>query len=204
MLDLGELIGHWGYPAIFLVVVGGNLGLPVPEETVLVLAGYLSWQGTLELPAVLTVAVVSAVAGDNIGYWIGRRYGRTPFERYGHWVSVTPARLETVWGFVRRHGALGVFVARFVPGLRFMAGPIAGASRLGAARFVVANVAGAILYVPYAVGAGYAIGYGLGGYVERLRRIAGDLEHLLLIGAAVVVIAVLIWRAVRAVGARRA
>ncbi len=123
MPPLGDLIARWGYVGIFLIVVSGNFGLPVPEETVLVVAGYLAWKQTLRLPLVLLVGVVSAVTGDNLGYWIGRRYGRAPFERYGPWLAVTPARLESVWGFVRRHGSLGVFAARFIPGLRFLAGP---------------------------------------------------------------------------------
>lgn len=197
MLPLGDLIAHWGYVGIFLVVVGGNFGLPVPEETALVVAGYLAWKQTLRLPLVLLVGVVSAVTGDNLGYWIGRRYGREPIERYGQWLAVTPARLESVWGFVRRHGSLGVFAARFIPGLRFLAGPIAGASRMGGVRFAVANLLGAVLYVPYAVGVGVAMGYGLGGYVEQLRHVVGDVEKLGL-GAGVAAVAAIIgWRARR-------
>ena len=73
MLDLGQLISHWGYLAIFLFVILGNLGLPAPEESILVLAGYLVWQGKLRLPLVLAVGILSAIAGDNLGYWIGRR-----------------------------------------------------------------------------------------------------------------------------------
>ena len=203
MPDLGDLIANWGYVAIFLVVVLGNFGLPVPEETALVLAGYMAWAGTFRLPTILAVGIISAATGDNLGYWMGRRYGRETLERYGGWVSVTPERLETVWSFVRRHGPLGVFAARFIPGLRFMAGPIAGASGLGMVPFVAANILGAVVYVPYAVGIGYAIGYGLGEYVERLRRVLGEVEQVVLIGAALVAVAVLAWRALRAIRARR-
>src|SRR6478736_742424 len=75
MSDLGQFIAYWGYPAIFVVVVLGNVGLPVPEETTLIVAGYMVWQGYFRLSIVLAVGVISAVAGDNIGYWMGRRYG---------------------------------------------------------------------------------------------------------------------------------
>ncbi len=68
MPDLGELINHWGYFAIVLVVVLGNVGLPVPEESILVLAGYLAWRGELKLPLVIAVGIISAVMGDNIGH----------------------------------------------------------------------------------------------------------------------------------------
>jgi len=193
MPDVGELIGHWGYPAIFLFVVLGNLGLPVPEETILALSGYLVWRGELRLPLVLVVGIISAAAGDNLGYWIGREYGRGAIERYGQRVGVTPERQESVWRFVTRHGPLGVFAARFIPGLGFMAGPLAGAAGLRPLAFLAANVLGALLYVPYAVGIGYAIGYGLGPYVERIERV----EYLVLIGATIFALALLGWRVLR-------
>ncbi len=194
MLDVGEVIGHWGYPAIFLFVVLGNLGLPVPEETILALSGYLIWRGELRWPLVLAVGIISAAAGDNLGYWIGREYGREAIERYGQRVGMTPERLESVWRFVTRHGLLGVFAARFIPGLRFMAGPLAGAAGLRAFPFVVANFLGAAIYVPYAVGIGYAIGYGLGAYVERIQRV----EYFVLGGALILAAALLGWRALKA------
>ena len=203
MPDLHELLGHWGYLAIALVVVLGNMGLPVPEETILALAGYLVWQGQLRLPLVLAVGIVSAAAGDNLGYWIGRRYGQTAIERYAHWVLLTPARLEAMRRFVGRYGPLGVFVARFLAGLRFLAGPLAGAAGLRFLPFVVANLLGAAVFVPLAVGAGYAVGYGLGAYVERLRRVVGEVEHVILLAAIIGTLALLGWRVLRARRARQ-
>ena len=64
---LALFVEHWGYAAIFAVVVLGNVGLPVPEETVLTLAGYLVWRGDLRLWLVLIVGIVSASVGDNVG-----------------------------------------------------------------------------------------------------------------------------------------
>lgn len=203
MPDLGEVIGHWGYLAIFAFVILGNLGLPVPEETILALAGYLVWRGQLRWSIVLAVGMVSAAAGDNLGYWVGRRFGREAIERYGRWVLVTPRRLDSTLRFMTRYGALGVFLARFIPGLRFLAGPLAGGIGLRALPFVVANVLGVAVYVPFAVGLGYAVGYGLGGYVERLRRIVGDVERIVLIGAIICTMAFLGWRAWQALGAQR-
>ena len=200
--DLSELIHHWGYSAIVLFVILGNVGLPVPEESILVLAGYLAWRGDLKLPLVIGAGIVSAAAGDNIGYWIGREFGRGAIARYGHWVLVTPERVESVWRFVNRYGAFGVFAARFIPGLRFMAGPLAGAAGLPPVVFLVGNLLGAAVYVPYAVGIGYAVGYGLGEYIERLRRVLGEVEYIVLLATVVGVVALLGWRAVRAMRAR--
>lgn len=200
MSDLHQFVGHWGYAAIFVVVVLGNVGLPVPEETILALAGYLVWRGKLRLSLVLAVGIVSAVVGDNIGYWLGRRYGQTALPRYARWVLGHPERLETMKAFVARRGAVAVFVARFVPGVRFTAGPLGGALGLSFASFFVANVAGAFVYVPVVVGAGYAVGYGFGIYVERLRYLIGELERIVLL---VVLVGVFVLMAVRTMQALR-
>jgi membrane protein DedA with SNARE-associated domain len=115
MSDINQLITDWGYAGIFFVVILGNIGLPVPEETVLAVAGYLVWSGRLQLLPVLVVALVSAVAGDNLGYWLGRHYGRAVVDRYARWL-LKPGRLMVAESFVSRYGALAVCVARFVGG----------------------------------------------------------------------------------------
>lgn len=197
-LDPGAAVAHWGYLAVFVLVILGNAGVPVPEETVLLVAGFLVWSGQLRLDIVLAVGVISAVVGDNIGYWLGHRFGRGALERHAHWILGHPERLGAMQRFVARRGATAVIVARFLPGLRFMAGPLAGALGLGAWRFFIANVAGALVYVPIVVGAGWAIGYGLGEYLEPLRRAVGNIEHLAIWAVIAAAAALLLWRAIRA------
>jgi len=195
MPDLTPFIAQWGYAAIFGIVILGNVGLPVPEETVLTVSGYLIWQGRLQaLPVVLT-AIASAVLGDNIAYWIGRRYGRLALTRF---LKISPERIDRMQGLVLRYGMLAVFVARFVAGLRFMAGPLAGSTGLSPLRFFIANLLGALIYVPVALGVGYAVGYGLGDRIERLRRFTGGAEHVLLAAIAVAAASAWLWRARRA------
>ena len=203
MPDLGELVAHWGYLAIFLFVILGNIGLPVPEEAILALAGYLVWLGRLRLSIVLAVGIVSAIAGDTLGYWLGHRYGRNALQRYARWALGSPEQFDRVQRFVARRGPLGVFAARFIPGLRFMAGPLAGALGVRFLAFLVSNVLGAVVYVPLATGAGYAIGYGLGDYVERWRRRVGEIERIALAAAIVGTAVVLGWRTLRSFRARR-
>jgi membrane protein DedA with SNARE-associated domain len=72
--------------------------------------------------------------------------------------------------------------------LRFMAGPLAGSTGLAPARFVIANLLGAVVYVPIAAGAGYAIGFGFGDYIEELRRAAGYTERVVLVTLALAAI----------------
>ena len=197
MFDVTELVGHWGYLAVFVIVVLGNVGLPVPEETALFSAGYLVWRGDLRWSLVLTVGIVSAVAGDNVGYWIGRRYGPDVLERFRRLIGLSPQRFQSMRTFIWRWGPLGVFVARFIAGLRFLAGPLAGAVGLHFTAFMTANVLGALVYVPAVVVAGYAVGYGAGAYVERVLQALGPVQYIVLAGAIILVGSVFIWRAVR-------
>jgi membrane protein DedA with SNARE-associated domain len=173
------LLDHWGYLGIFLAVVLGNVGLPVPEETVLAMAGYAASRGVLRLPVILVIGVVSAVAGDNIGYWLGHRYGRRAIERFGHLAFIPPQRMQKITSLMTRYGAFAVFAARFVVGLRTLAGPLAGATGMPRRTFFIANVLGALVYVPYAVAIGYGIGWGFGDFIERF--FAGRLVHIVLI-----------------------
>ncbi|HSC70959.1 MAG TPA: DedA family protein [Candidatus Methylomirabilis sp.] len=186
-----------------MFVVLGNMGVPIPEDPVLAVAGYMVWQGQLRLPIVLAVGILGAIAGDNLGYWIGREYGQAAIERYGHWILVTPERLESARRFVTRYGSLGVFGARFLPGLRFLAGPLAGTTGLPPASFFLANVLGAVLYVPLVVALGYVVGYGLGPYLIQLEQVVGQIEHILLLGVALCAVAAMGWRALQAARARR-
>jgi len=202
MPELRQLIEHWGYLAICAAILLGNLRVPVPEESTLVLAGYFVRQGDLRFPAVLLVGIVSAIAGDNLGYWTGRRYGQEVLQRFGRWVMLTPARLEGTRRFVARYGVVGVFSARFIAGFRFMAGPLAGSTGLRPLTFLAANALGALIYVPMMVAAGYSVAYGVSLYLTRFAWVLGRVERLILIGAVGGVVAFLGWRAFQAIRAR--
>lgn len=198
MFDPDAFITHWGYLAIFIFVLLGNLGVPVPEETVLLLAGYLVWEGRLSLPIVLAVGITSAAVGDNLGYWLGRHYGQRAVERYGAWLIGRPKRLEAMRRIVLRWGPLSVFAARFVPGLRFAAGPLAGAMGMAFVPFTIANVLGGALFVPLVVAAGYGVGFGLGDLLRPFRRLVGGIEYPVLAFVIVSTVLLLAWRALRA------
>ena len=194
---LAPLIEHWGYAAIFVVVILGNVGLPVPEETILTLAGYLVWRGDVGLGPVLIVGIASASAGDNLGYWLGRRFGSAAVRRYGTRIWLSPARLEASQRLMLKYGAPAVFIARFVPGLRFAAGPVAGITRMPAPAFFMANALGACCYVPVVVGIGYAIGRGLGPRLEKARTTVVGVEHVVLAAAILGTVCALVLRARR-------
>jgi membrane protein DedA with SNARE-associated domain len=96
---------------------------------------------------------------------------------------------------VLRYGMLAVFVARLRTSTM---ADLAGSTGLSPLRFFIANLLGAVVYVPIAVGAGYAVGYGLGDRIESLRRFTGGAEHVLLAALAVAAVGIWLWRARRA------
>ncbi|HEX7547950.1 MAG TPA: DedA family protein [Candidatus Methylomirabilis sp.] len=203
MNSLRAVIAQWGYLAIFGFVLAGNIGVPVPENSVLWVAGFFVWKGRLSLPLVLLVGIGAAVVGDNLGYWLGRRYGQRVVDRYSRTVRLSSHRLERMRQFVQRYGPWAVFLARFVTGLRFMAGPLAGSLGLPPRAFFLANVLGALCYVPIMVGAGYAVGYGFRRYLRGVLLEENWLENVLLLGAVGLLVLVLAYHAVQHVWRRR-
>jgi undecaprenyl-diphosphatase len=141
-------------------------GVIVPGETLVIIGGFYARIGELWLPGVALVAIVGAVLGDNLGYWIGRRYGRGFLERHGRKLFVTPERLEAAEGFYRRHGGKTVFLGRFIPVVRSVGFIVAGVAKMEWRRFLVYDVAGATVW-----GIGHSLlGYGLGASYQRWER----------------------------------
>lgn len=150
----------WGYPAVFFGVMLENAGLPVPGETILLTAGFLSFKGKLDLVLVVLTAFVGAVIGDNIGFFIGYKGGRPFLERYGRTFFVSHEGLERVERMFGRHGGKIIFVARFITGFRVFAAVVAGVGRMKYMRFLFFNVAGAILWASVIALIGYYFGHG--------------------------------------------
>src|SRR5436190_8692254 len=159
-----------------------NAGVPVPGETILLAGAALARFGHLSLPAVILVAITGAILGDNVGFFIGRRGGRVLLERRGRMFGLTPARIAQFDGFFARHGAMTVFIARFVTGLRVVGAILAGASTLPWGRFLIFNAAGALAWATTFGAVGYLLGYSW----ETIERWLGHLGLVILVVLAVV------------------
>jgi len=152
---MAPFVARWGYLLVGVTVVLGNLGLPVPEETVLLVGGYFAAKGLLNLWGLIPIAILSATAGDSLGYWLGRWGGRRLLLQSGPALGMTPQRLLKAERYFERHGPWTIFLARFIAGLRFMAGPLAGAFGMPFARFLPYNLAGAVVYCSAMVSIAY-------------------------------------------------
>ena len=156
---VGGLVASAGYPAIFALVGAESLGIPLPGETVLVLAGiYAGTTHRLSPWLIFAAAAGGAVIGDNVGFWIGDEGGYRLVRRYGPKVRLDQHKLKVARYLSDRHGVKLVFFGRFVSVLRTYAAFLAGTTRMPWRRFFVANAAGGILWAAIYTTASYLAG----------------------------------------------
>lgn len=136
---IAHVIGSLSYAGVLLVLLAGSLGVPVPEEIPIVTAGVLSHQGVMRWWLALPTCMVGVLSGDVVLYWIGRRYGERVLEHGLVRRILDAGRLAQLEGAYRRRGALIVFLARNVMGLRAAAFIGAGVVRLAFWKFLVAD-----------------------------------------------------------------
>lgn len=163
MTSIGESVGGWLYIIAAALAFGEAallVGLVLPGETALLVAGYFCHQGTLRLEVMIPVAIVAAIAGDSVGYEIGERYGpRVRGSRIGQWVG--ESRWDAVDAGLVRHGGKAVFFARLTALLRALTPFAAGMSKLPFRTFIVWNAAGGVLWGGGVVLLGWAFGSAL-------------------------------------------
>jgi membrane protein DedA with SNARE-associated domain len=181
---LREAIVHYGYWAIAVALLLENTGIPVPGETVLLLASFLAYsEHELQLSSIIIVGTVAATLGDNLGYAVGRRGGRPLLERYRDLLCIRPATLERGDRLFAQYGAVAVFFARFVFGLRIVGGPLAGVLRMSWKKFLLFNFLGASLWVTAVATVGYLFGRHWARLVQDLKRLDITVAIVVLLAA---------------------
>jgi membrane-associated protein len=188
---LRHLLVEYGYWALALALLLENAGLPVPGETTLLLASFLAYsEHKLHLPYIMITAIIAATLGDNIGFLIGHHGGRPLLDRYRHLFRVPGKVVARGERLFARYGAVTIFFARFIFGMRVIAGPLAGVLRMPWVRFSFFNFLGASVWVLVIS----SIGYLFGQHWDELVRVLRRVNLAVLIAAAIVVIAVWLWR----------
>ena len=133
-----------GYWTLAITLLLENAGIPLPGETMLLFASFLASQHhQLNLGLIILVATAACTVGDNLGYWIGYHGGRPLLHRYQKFFRISDEKIAHGEEMFERFGPATVFVARFVFGMRIIAGPLAGVLRMQWRRFVLFNFLGA-------------------------------------------------------------
>jgi membrane protein DedA with SNARE-associated domain len=179
---------HYGYWAVGAALLLENAGLPVPGETILLLASFLAYsEHRLGLPYIILVGIGAATLGDNLGFAIGSYGGRPLLERYQKTLRIRPAVIARGEELFARYGAATIFIARFIAGMRIIAGPLAGVLRMPWRKFLLFNFLGAVLWVNVIAGVGYFFGKHWDALVDWVQ------DANLAIAIVVVILAALFW-----------
>ena len=194
ILDLlRNAVVDYGYWAVGGILLLENAGIPLPGETVLLLASFLAYsQHELHLGWIMLVATIASTVGDNVGYAAGQYGGRPLLERYRSIFRIKETAIVRGEKLFARYGALTIFFARFVFGMRIFAGPLAGVLRMPWRKFFLFNFLGAAFWVTVVSGAGYLFGR----HWSRLERILGRVDVVLVLTAIFLIF--LLWRRSRA------
>jgi membrane protein DedA with SNARE-associated domain len=193
LLNLIKAHSDWAALVMFITAFGESfafVSLLFPGTTVLVAAGTLLSAGTLPFPSILIGAVLGAVLGDSVSYWLGRSFGGRvarvwPFSRH-------PDLLSRGILFFERHGGKSVFIGRFFGPVRAVIPLAAGIMLMPRGRFWFANVTSALVWAPMLLFAGDAVG-------EIGERLIGSTNTVLVVfgGLTLIGIGAIVWAALR-------
>jgi membrane protein DedA with SNARE-associated domain len=168
----------YGYPALGLTLLLGAIGLPLPDGVATIVAGSLASQGRIDWFWAAAISVTASLAGDAVGYGLGRLLSQNFFDRHGHWLGLTRARRAHAQSLFDRWGLLTVFITRtFMSYLSSIASLLAGVSHYRLPKFLATALAGRLVWT-----AGYfGLGYGIGGDWEAATNFLTNLSALLLL-----------------------
>jgi len=183
---IAHLIATYGFLAIGVVIGLESMGLPLPGESVLVLASLYAAHHGQSIATVVAAAAVGAMLGDNVGYWIGREFGYRLLRKYGGRIGLTPNKIKLGQYLFLRHGGAVVFFGRFVAVLRAFAAILAGVNRMDWYRFLLANAAGAILWAS-------AVGFGSFYFGRAVMHVTGPVGVALAAVALAVIVGALLF-----------
>lgn len=175
-----QFLQHYGYFAIFGLLMLGIVGPLIPDETILVVAGILIHRGTLQWPGALVAAIAGSLCGITLSYMLGRLGLQIVLRR------LSPKYLELVQDYFTRFGSWTLFFGYFIVGVRHCTALVAGISKMRVGNFVLYAYSGGCFWA-----AGFlALGYFVGDQWERWARY---LHAGFFVAAAGIVMAVLVW-----------
>ena len=183
-------VADYGYWAVALMLLCENAGLPVPGETTLLVASFFAYsEHRLHLAWIIVVATCAATIGDNLGFAIGLYGGRPLLDRYRNLFRIRQVAIARGEELFARYGSFTIFFARFVFGMRVIAGPLAGVLRMRWRAFAIFNFLGAVVWVSCIAAAGYLFGRHWRLLVRTLTRI-----NVLVVIVVVAVVLYMWWR----------
>ena len=187
-MNTTHLLHTYGYWAVLLLVGAESLGIPLPGETILIAAGiYAGSTHKLSVWGIYAVAVIGAVLGDNIGFWIGDKGGYRLLRRYGRYIRVDEAKIKVGRYVFDRQGAKVVFFGRFVSVLRTYAAFLAGTLKMHWRVFLPFNALGGLVWAAVYTFVPYQVGSSINGANKVLEYALGAVAVVVIVAAILLV-----------------
>lgn len=190
-----ETIGSMGYPGIFLLMAMESSVIPVPSELVMPPAGYLAFQGKMNMVAAILCGTLGSLAGAYANYFASHYLGRPLIIKYGKYVLIPPDKFERVELFFLKHGEISTFIGRLLPVVRHLISIPAGLAGMNHLRFSFYTLLGAGIWCSILTGIGYIIG--------ENQQLIMQYAHQALVWVlvfSIVLISVYVWRQRRRTG----
>jgi membrane protein DedA with SNARE-associated domain len=153
-------VTHYGSVSLFFLMMLGIVGLPIPDETLLVFSGYLIFKGKLNPVFTFSMALLGSATGITLSYLLGRVYGLKLIHKYGRYVHLTEERFAKIHAWFERIGRWSLFLGYYVAGVRHFTAMVAGASDLEYPVFAGFAYSGAFTWVLTFLSLGYFLGDG--------------------------------------------
>jgi len=182
---LDTLISHGSLALMFAVLIAAGLGLPFPEDVVLLAAGALAHRGIVPLSLAAIVCGVGVLAGDLIVFHTAKKLGPEALDKARFRRLLTEERRRRAQALFDKHGGKVIFVARHLAGIRVPIFALAGINGLSTVRFLVWDVLGLCITGPLYIGLGYLFSDQLDEVRDGVLRV----EHVI-VGVAVLVVVV--------------
>ncbi|MDP4192564.1 MAG: DedA family protein [Bacteroidota bacterium] len=185
METLNFWITHYGYAGIFSLLLLGIVGLPVPDETLIALTGFLVYKGELTLLPAFFSAFLGSCAGITVSYFIGRGFGKFILEKYGRFIHLDNEKLDRAHNWFNRVGRWALIFGYFIPGVRHIISIFAGSSRLEYPEFALFTYTGGFIWISTFLSLGYFFG-------EKWQIILKNIHNHIIISSSVIIIAIIL------------
>jgi membrane protein DedA with SNARE-associated domain len=176
------LVNDWGYWGIFIMMFLESTFFPFPSEVAMIPAGYLAFQGKMNIWFAILAGLGGSLAGALFNYYLARSLGRKLLIKYGKYVFIKEETIDKLEKFFINHGHISTFTGRLIPGIRQLISLPAGLSRMNIAEFSAYTALGAGMWVSVLAALGYFAGANEEIWKEYLKEITIGVLITLVIG----------------------
>ena len=153
-----NLVENWGYLGIFCMMFLESSFFPFPSEVAMIPAGYLVFQGKMNIFLAFFAGTFGSLMGAIFNYYLCYFFGRSLIEKYGKYVGINDDKMKKFENFFKRHGEISTFNCRLIPGIRQYISLPAGLAKMNIFRFSLFTTLGAGIWVAILLGLGYFLG----------------------------------------------